>query len=241
MTSFSCSFLAQGIPVNLIFIASSPHHCPFLIMIAILVHLMLIAVKSIKKQHLVEVRSMANPPAAVKLALESICLLLGESTTDWKQIRSIIMRENFIPTIVNFSADEIRWNKRKYILKLFTEELCLFLSLIFKFLSAPLRALNSPLTPLLLLLISFKHIPPSTYLAVSSIKRQHLVEVRAMTNPPAVVKLALESICLMLGEETSDWKKIRQVIIRDNFISSIVNFSSEDMRYQCQNVCLDLI
>lgn len=73
-----------------------------------LVHLMLIAVKSIKKQHLVEVRSMANPPAAVKLALESICLLLGESTTDWKQIRSIIMRENFIPTIVNFSADEIR-------------------------------------------------------------------------------------------------------------------------------------
>lgn len=52
---------------------------------------------------------MANPPAAVKLALESICLLLGESTTDWKQIRSIIMRENFIPTIVNFSAEEIRW------------------------------------------------------------------------------------------------------------------------------------
>ena len=65
--------------------------------------------KSIKKQHLVEMRSMANPPAAVKLALESICLLLGESTTDWKQIRSIIMRENFIPTIVNFSAEEIRW------------------------------------------------------------------------------------------------------------------------------------
>ncbi|XP_069493861.1 cytoplasmic dynein 1 heavy chain 1 [Ambystoma mexicanum] len=65
------------------------------------------AVKSIKKQHLVEVRSMANPPGAVKLALESICLLLGESTTDWKQIRSIIMRENFIPTIVNFSAEEI--------------------------------------------------------------------------------------------------------------------------------------
>lgn len=68
-----------------------------------------LAVKSIKKQHLVEVRSMANPPAAVKLALESICLLLGESTTDWKQIRSIIMRENFIPIIVTFSAGEIRW------------------------------------------------------------------------------------------------------------------------------------
>ncbi|XP_028677485.1 cytoplasmic dynein 1 heavy chain 1 isoform X2 [Erpetoichthys calabaricus] len=65
--------------------------------------------------------------------------------------------------------------------------------------------------------------------AVSSIKKQHLVEVRAMGNPPAVVKLALESICLLLGEETSDWKKIRQVVMRDNFISSIVNFVSEDM------------
>lgn len=78
---------------------------------------------------------------------------------------------------------------------------------------------------------SYEHIPPLPSLAVSSIKRQHLVEVRAMMNPPAAVKLALESICLMLGEETNDWKKIRQVIIRDNFISSIINFSSEEMRY----------
>lgn len=52
-----------------------------------------------------------------------------------------------------------------------------------------------------------------------------------MTNPPPTVKLALESICLLLGEETNDWKKIRQVIVRDNFITNIVNFVSEDMRY----------
>lgn len=57
-----------------------------------------------------------------------------------------------------------------------------------------------------------------------------------MTNPPAAVKLALESICLLLGEETNDWKKIRQVIIRDNFITSIVNFSSEEMRYRRPDV-----
>uniref|UniRef100_UPI00358E5199 cytoplasmic dynein 1 heavy chain 1-like n=1 Tax=Myxine glutinosa TaxID=7769 RepID=UPI00358E5199 len=65
--------------------------------------------------------------------------------------------------------------------------------------------------------------------AVSSIKKQHLVEVKSMANPPAAVKLALESICLLLGEETNDWRKIRQVIIRDNFISSIVNFNTEDI------------
>lgn len=67
-----------------------------------------IAVKSIKKQHLVEVRSMANPPAIVKLALESICLLLGENATDWKSIRAVIIRENFINLIVSgFSTENI--------------------------------------------------------------------------------------------------------------------------------------
>ena len=67
-----------------------------------------LAVNSIRKQHLVEVRSMANPPANVKLALESICLLLGENATDWKAIRAVIMRENFIHSIVtNFNTEEI--------------------------------------------------------------------------------------------------------------------------------------
>merc|ERR550519_215467 len=45
------------------------------------------AVKNIKKQHLVEVRSMGNPPPMVKIAPESVCTLLGESVTDWKSIR----------------------------------------------------------------------------------------------------------------------------------------------------------
>ncbi|XP_073982188.1 dynein heavy chain, cytoplasmic isoform X4 [Rhodnius prolixus] len=66
------------------------------------------AVKEIKKQQLVEVRSMANPPAVVKLALESICLLLGENATDWKSIRAVVMRDNFINSIVNnFSTENI--------------------------------------------------------------------------------------------------------------------------------------
>lgn len=65
--------------------------------------------KSIKKQHLVEIRSMGNPPTPVKLALESICLLLGENAQDWKAIRSVIVRENFINTIVNFVTDDITY------------------------------------------------------------------------------------------------------------------------------------
>merc|ERR550532_778660 len=71
------------------------------------------AVKSIKKQHLVEVRSMANPPPLIKMALESVCTLLGESVADWKGIRAVTMKENFIPSIVNFNTDDITEEIRK--------------------------------------------------------------------------------------------------------------------------------
>lgn len=51
---------------------------------------------------------MANPPVLVKLALESICLLLGENASEWRSIRAVIMRDNFINTIVsNFSTEDI--------------------------------------------------------------------------------------------------------------------------------------
>lgn len=65
------------------------------------------AVKSIKRQHLVELRSLVNPPAAVKLGLESICLILNQETSDWKVIRGIIVKDNFINTIINFQTDNI--------------------------------------------------------------------------------------------------------------------------------------
>ncbi len=52
---------------------------------------------------------MANPPKMVKMAMESICLLIGEPTRDWKSIRSILIRENFIPTILSFSTEDIMY------------------------------------------------------------------------------------------------------------------------------------
>jgi len=66
------------------------------------------AVKGIKKQNLVEVRSLANPPQAVKIALEAICILLGETNLEWKNLRSIIMKDNFIPMIVNFDTENLK-------------------------------------------------------------------------------------------------------------------------------------
>lgn len=63
--------------------------------------------------------------------------------------------------------------------------------------------------------------------SVSNIKKQHLTELRSMINPPEPVKLALESVCVLLGHKAGTWKEIQSYVRRDDFISSIVNFDSE--------------
>jgi len=64
------------------------------------------SVSNIKRQHLTEVRSMANPPSGVKLALESVCTLLGNKVDSWKTIQAIIRREDFIASIVNYDNEQ---------------------------------------------------------------------------------------------------------------------------------------
>ncbi|KAI9821833.1 MAG: hypothetical protein M1827_002415 [Pycnora praestabilis] len=63
--------------------------------------------------------------------------------------------------------------------------------------------------------------------SVSNIKRQHLTEVRSMGSPPAGVKLALESVCTLLGHKVDSWKTIQSIVRRDDFIASIVNYDNE--------------
>lgn len=63
------------------------------------------AVSSIKRQHLQEVRTMANPPEAVKLAMESVCTLLGHKIDNWRTVQGIIRRDDFIQRIVNFDTN----------------------------------------------------------------------------------------------------------------------------------------
>ncbi|KAI9667857.1 MAG: hypothetical protein M1821_000676 [Bathelium mastoideum] len=65
--------------------------------------------------------------------------------------------------------------------------------------------------------------------SVNSIKRQHLTEVRSMQSPPAGVKLALESVCTLLGHKVVDWRAIQAIIRRDDFIASIVTYDNARM------------
>ena len=53
---------------------------------------------------------MANPPVLVKLTVEAVCTMLGETTTDWKALRQIIARETFIPTVIQFKSEDIRYS-----------------------------------------------------------------------------------------------------------------------------------
>ncbi|PLN79159.1 dynein heavy chain [Aspergillus taichungensis] len=63
------------------------------------------SVSNIKRQHLTEVRSMGNPPASVRLALEAVCTLLGHKVDSWKTIQGLIRRDDFIASIVNYDNE----------------------------------------------------------------------------------------------------------------------------------------
>lgn len=65
--------------------------------------------------------------------------------------------------------------------------------------------------------------------AVGNIKKQHLSEVRSMSNPPESVKLAMESACSVLGHQIDSWKTVQSLIRREDFISSIQNFKTDRM------------
>lgn len=67
-----------------------------------------------------------------------------------------------------------------------------------------------------------------------------------MANPPAIVKLALESICLLLDitddkDGIPDWKTIRSILNKDSFIPSIINFDTASITYDIQNTKSDRI
>ncbi|CAH1756141.1 13650_t:CDS:10 [Entrophospora sp. SA101] len=64
------------------------------------------SVQGIRKTQLTEVRSMANPPEAVKLAMTSVCTLLGFQIDGWKAVQGAIRREDFISSIVNFDTEK---------------------------------------------------------------------------------------------------------------------------------------
>ncbi|KAI8443610.1 hypothetical protein BY996DRAFT_6427231 [Phakopsora pachyrhizi] len=48
---------------------------------------------------------MTNPPGNLKLAIESVCTVLGHCIDCWKTVWGIISVDNFTASFVNFNAD----------------------------------------------------------------------------------------------------------------------------------------
>ncbi|RIB13029.1 dynein heavy chain and region D6 of dynein motor-domain-containing protein [Gigaspora rosea] len=65
---------------------------------------------------------------------------------------------------------------------------------------------------------------------VRRITRQHLTEIRSMINPHEIVKMVINSVMIMLGRKTDDWKSV-QVFLRnyDDFINNIVTYDVNKM------------
>jgi dynein heavy chain 1 len=66
-------------------------------------------------------------------------------------------------------------------------------------------------------------------LNVSNIKKQHLTELRSMGNPPDAVKLTMEAVCIMLGNDVDSWKAVQSVLRKDDFINNIVGYDTDRM------------
>lgn len=71
-------------------------------------------VQNIKKQHLTEIRSMGNPPEAVKLTMESVCILVGYDVSSWRDVQLAIRKDDFIPSLVSYDNEEQLTNEIRH-------------------------------------------------------------------------------------------------------------------------------
>lgn len=65
------------------------------------------SVRGIKKRDLDEIKNLARPPNNVKLTLECVAIMLGENKIEWADVRKLLAKTDFIPSILNFDADKL--------------------------------------------------------------------------------------------------------------------------------------
>jgi len=65
------------------------------------------SVQGIKKRDLDEIRNLGRPPANVKSTLECVAIMLGETCGDWADVRKILAKSDFIPSILSFDGKHV--------------------------------------------------------------------------------------------------------------------------------------
>ncbi|ETM34531.1 hypothetical protein L914_18397 [Phytophthora nicotianae] len=70
------------------------------------------SVNSIRKAQLDEIRALARPPAAVRMTMEAVAVMLGESSLEWADLRKFIRKDDFISQVVNFDSEKLTGRQR---------------------------------------------------------------------------------------------------------------------------------
>ncbi|MGK3739717.1 MAG: dynein heavy chain 1 [Bacillariaceae sp.] len=65
------------------------------------------SVQGIKKRDLDEIKALARPPDNVRLTLECVAIMLGETKVEWGAVRKLLAKSEFIPSILNFDANSL--------------------------------------------------------------------------------------------------------------------------------------
>ena len=65
------------------------------------------SVKDIKKRDLDEIRNLGRPPANVKLTLECVAIMLGNKSVEWADVRKLLAKPEFIPSILSFDGTNV--------------------------------------------------------------------------------------------------------------------------------------
>ena len=66
-----------------------------------------LALQSLEKNDIVEIRSFATPPKAVQVVCECIMAIKGIKESGWKAARGMMAESNFLPSLMNLDADSI--------------------------------------------------------------------------------------------------------------------------------------
>lgn len=59
--------------------------------------------------------------------------------------------------------------------------------------------------------------------ALGKINKNEIAEIKGFSNPPPVVVLVLEAVCVLLGEKT-DWNSAKAVMVGLDFMDRLLKF-----------------
>lgn len=74
------------------------------------------ALNSLTKADITEVKSFANPPQAVKVVMEAVCVLFGEKE-NWENSKKILGRADLMDALKNYDKDNIQESRLKKLRK----------------------------------------------------------------------------------------------------------------------------